>query len=66
MVLDVTRPIGNRVVSVAVLCRKCAIPEYHPLDPKEVYRVLVGAYLAHGGDGFDVITEYGFNHRLLI
>lgn len=63
MVIDVNRPIGERVLSVDVLCRKCAVPEYHPLDPKEIYRVIIGSYMAGGGDSFDVFPQYGFNHR---
>lgn len=63
VVIDTRRPIGSRIVSVEVLCRKCEIPEYHPLDPNEIYRVIVGSYMASGGDSFDVFPEYGFNHR---
>lgn len=63
VVFDTTRPSGNRVVSVDVLCRKCAVPEYESLDPKEVYRIVVGSFIASGRDGFDVFPKYGFNHR---
>lgn len=61
--MDVRRPIGNRVVSVDVMCRKCIVPEYQPLDPIAVYRILVGSYIGSGGDGFEVFPKYGFNQK---
>lgn len=63
VVIDLTRPIDSRVVSVKVLCRKCTTPEYLPLDPTKTYRVIVGGYLASGGDRFEVFPKYGFNHK---
>lgn len=60
---NVTRPVGNRVVSVDVLCNKCDVPKYERLDPKKMYRVIVNSFLANGGDGFVMFKQYGENYK---
>lgn len=63
LVLDVRQPAGQRVQSVEVLCRRCETPQYVPLNRTEVYNVVVGSYLATGGDGFEVVTRHGQNRQ---
>ena len=43
--LDLTKPLGSRVVSVTTA-------DGAPLDPKKTYKVAANAFLADGGDGY--------------
>lgn len=60
---NVTKPIGQRVLSVDVLCNKCDIPKYYPLDTKQMYRIIVNSFLANGGDGYVMFKKYGENYK---
>ena len=64
MVYDITKPDGERVKKLEVLCKKCRVPKYEPLNNTEVYKVAVPTYLAVGGDGYDVIKNNKINHHL--
>ncbi|ETN67025.1 5' nucleotidase [Anopheles darlingi] len=59
VVYNVTNPIGDRVVSLDVLCHECAIPRYEPVHPFRKYRVITNSFLAGGGDGFTMFERYG-------
>lgn len=50
---------GNRVESVRVLCRKCKVPVYEPLDVFKNYRLIMPEFLANGGDGFVDFPMFG-------
>ncbi|KAH8245444.1 hypothetical protein KR032_010464, partial [Drosophila birchii] len=50
---------GQRVISVRVRCTRCQVPKYTPINPEEVYRVVVMDYLARGMNGFSLISENG-------
>lgn len=63
LVLDVRKPPGERVISVEVLCRRCEMPQYLPVNRTEVYNVVVGSFMATAGDGFDVVREHGKNRQ---
>ncbi|XP_071831376.1 5'-nucleotidase-like [Apostichopus japonicus] len=60
---DVSRPAGNRVASVDVLCSYCPIPFYEPLDLENVYKIVVQSYLIEGGDGYTMIAENMISHK---
>jgi 5'-nucleotidase len=47
--VDVTQPVGSRIVSASV--------GGNPLDPVRRYRVAVPDFLARGGDGYDRLAE---------
>ncbi|XP_022098145.1 5'-nucleotidase-like [Acanthaster planci] len=51
---DVSRPIGDRVLSAHVRCANCDVPSYEPLDMERVYRVAMNSYMAGGGYGFSI------------
>ncbi|XP_052859943.1 apyrase-like [Anopheles cruzii] len=59
VVYNVTNPIGDRVLSLDVLCHDCAVPRYEPVEPFRKYRVITNSFLAGGGDGFTMFERYG-------
>ncbi|KAK2846099.1 hypothetical protein Q7C36_010953 [Tachysurus vachellii] len=59
---DLSKPSGERVKKVSVLCTECRVPHYEPLDTKKVYRVVMPSYLVDGGDGFSMIKEEKLKH----
>ncbi|XP_063227371.1 apyrase-like isoform X2 [Bacillus rossius redtenbacheri] len=62
--LDVSRPLGSRVVSVRVLCDACRVPEYLPLQMDKWYRLALSSFLYEGGDGFTMFLQHGRNHSM--
>lgn len=64
VVFNVTNPIGERVVSVHVLCNNCAVPKYEPIELDRDYRVICPSFLANGGDGFYVFEEKARNKKV--
>jgi hypothetical protein len=46
---DLTRPVGERVVSVKV--------GDEPLDPAKTYSLVTNDFLARGGDGYESMTK---------
>lgn len=63
LVVNVTQPIGQRVVSVQVLCRRCMTPRYKTLNAEQEYNVAVGSYLLDGGDGFVALRDYAEDRK---
>ncbi|KAK9956332.1 hypothetical protein ABG768_014074 [Culter alburnus] len=62
LVYDLSKPPGNRVKSVNVLCTECRVPRYEPLNPKKVYKVVLPSYLVDGGDGYSMIKDQKLKH----
>lgn len=63
VVYNLRNPIGNRLVSADVLCNKCDIPEYRPLQPDEIYKIIVPSFLADGGSGYTMFLENRISHK---
>lgn len=59
---DMTKPTGQRIKSVEILCNECLLPQYETLDPDKMYRLIVQSYLANG-NSFRVITENKQNQQ---
>ncbi|XP_031703047.1 snake venom 5'-nucleotidase-like [Anarrhichthys ocellatus] len=59
---DLSKPVNQRVASVSVLCTKCRVPKYEPLDPEKNYTVVMPSYMVGGGDGFTMIKEELLKH----
>ncbi|XP_021509531.1 5'-nucleotidase isoform X1 [Meriones unguiculatus] len=62
VVYDISRKPGNRVVQLEVLCTKCRVPIYEPLEMDKVYKVTLPSYLVSGGDGFQMIKDELLKH----
>ncbi|XP_007507929.2 5'-nucleotidase [Monodelphis domestica] len=62
VVYDLRKQPGQRVTSLDVLCTKCRVPTYVPLQTDEVYKIVLPSFLAEGGDGFQMIKEESLKH----
>ena len=54
VVYNLLKPAGNRVVSLKVLCHKCRIPSYSPLEMNKEYSILLDDWLIRGGGGYNM------------
>ncbi|XP_049891161.1 snake venom 5'-nucleotidase-like [Epinephelus moara] len=59
---DPSKPEGNRVMSLSILCVQCRVPRYKPVQPEMVYEVVMPSFIAQGGDGFSMIPDEKLNH----
>uniref|UniRef100_A0A8C9U117 5'-nucleotidase n=1 Tax=Scleropages formosus TaxID=113540 RepID=A0A8C9U117_SCLFO len=59
---DLSRSPGDRVKEIKILCTKCRVPQYEPLDPQKLYKLVIPSYLVDGGDGFSMIKEEKLKH----
>lgn len=57
MEYDLIRPNGKRVVKALARCGECRVPKYEPVNPKEMYYVIMQAFVAKGGDDFEVLKK---------
>nr|XP_046228876.1 snake venom 5'-nucleotidase-like [Scatophagus argus] len=60
---DVSKPPGSRVRSLLILCTKCRVPHYEPVENETVYTVVVPSFLAMGGDGYSMIKDEALKHN---
>lgn len=58
-----SKPPGNRVRNLHILCTKCRVPRYEPVEDAQVYTVVAPEYLVSGGDGYAVIGEEMIKHN---
>nr|XP_037874321.1 ecto-nucleotidase isoform X1 [Bombyx mori] len=56
VVYDLSKPNGHRVVKAKAICSNCG--QYKPVDIKDYYEyeILIGQFLADGGDGFSIFS----------
>lgn len=64
MAYNISQPVGSRVQSVKVCCKKCLQHKFIDLDPEIYYRVVTSNYLADGGDGYTAISQH-FRDRIM-
>ncbi|MGH0137365.1 UNVERIFIED_CONTAM: hypothetical protein FKN15_040234 [Acipenser sinensis] len=62
VVFDLSKAPGHRVKKLDVLCTKCRVPYYEPLDINKTYKVVIPSYVADGGDGFAMIKAEKLKH----
>lgn len=48
----------QRVVDFKVQCSKCSVPEYYEPQPFEEITFITNAFLAGGGDGYDMLPDH--------
>ncbi|XP_061098371.1 snake venom 5'-nucleotidase-like [Conger conger] len=60
--LDLSKPPGERVASLSLLCTQCRVPRYEPLDADKTYKLVLPSYLADGGDGYSMISDEKLKH----
>lgn len=58
-----SKPAGSRVRSIHILCTKCRVPQYEPVEDTSVYTVVVPQYLVSGGDGYTLIRDEMVKHN---
>lgn len=46
-----------------MLCTKCRVPQYEPIDLEKSYTVVMPSYLIDGGDGFTMIKKEMLKHN---
>ncbi|KAJ8919180.1 hypothetical protein NQ315_012167 [Exocentrus adspersus] len=57
VVMNLTRPQGERVQSVKVRCQACTVPIYEDLDLNKMYRIVVPSFIVSGGDGYTILSD---------
>ncbi|GAA6231676.1 5'-nucleotidase-like [Lates japonicus] len=60
---DLSKPSGHRVKSLNILCTKCRVPRYEPVQDEAVYKVVMPSYMVTGGDGFSMIKNETVKHN---
>ncbi|XP_075747620.1 snake venom 5'-nucleotidase isoform X3 [Rhipicephalus microplus] len=54
---NLRNPPKCRVVLLQVLCRRCKVPRYEPVNDTGVYRIVTTDYITKGGDGYPKATN---------
>ncbi|TKS75306.1 5'-nucleotidase [Collichthys lucidus] len=60
---DLSKPPGRRVKSLSILCTKCRVPQYEPVEDEAVYTVVLPSYIMAGGDGFSMLKNETLKHN---
>lgn len=60
---DMSKAPGHRVQSLSILCTKCRVPLYEPVQDDLVYKVVLPSYLVTGGDGFSMVRDEKLKHN---
>ncbi|TKS75323.1 5'-nucleotidase [Collichthys lucidus] len=60
---DLSKPPGRRVKSLSILCTKCRVPQYEPVEDEAVYTVVLPSYIMTGGDGFSMLKNETLKHN---
>uniref|UniRef100_A0A336MEE1 apyrase n=1 Tax=Culicoides sonorensis TaxID=179676 RepID=A0A336MEE1_CULSO len=62
VVIDMEKPIGERIIRVFTLNRENST--YEALDMSRYYRIVTQSYLANGGSGFSWFKDFGINRSV--
>lgn len=58
-----SKPPGSRLNRLDIICTKCRIPRYEPVQDLEVYTLVLPSYLVAGGDGYSMIAKEMLKHN---
>ncbi|XP_077998567.1 snake venom 5'-nucleotidase-like [Glandiceps talaboti] len=61
---DYDKPSGQRVVKLETKCIECRIPEFLPVDPVQVYKLVLPTYLANGGAGYTMFVDERVSYEI--
>lgn len=61
--VNATKPIGERVVSIHILCGACVPVQYEPIDLTKLYRVVTTDFVANGGNGYKLFQDHMQNYE---
>lgn len=63
MEFDTSKPPGSRLKRLDIVCTKCRIPQFEPVQDLQVYTVVLPSYLVAGGDGYSMIAKEMLKHN---
>lgn len=63
MDVNLTQPVGQRIMSIRVRCEECSPAEYKPIDLDRFYRIVAPDFLARGGNGYTIFSMHGQNYE---
>lgn len=55
---NLTKVVGERVISATIPCSFCSTPSYTELDPNQKYSVVITSYLYEGGDEYSMFKVF--------
>ncbi|KAM8953027.1 5'-nucleotidase [Pelodytes ibericus] len=53
---------GKRVIKLEVICTRCRVPRYVPVEMDLTYKIVLPSYIATGGDGFSMLLNETLKH----
>uniref|UniRef100_A0A8C5QNG9 5'-nucleotidase n=1 Tax=Leptobrachium leishanense TaxID=445787 RepID=A0A8C5QNG9_9ANUR len=62
VVYNTNKDPGKRVVKLEVICTRCRVPRYVPLEMDQTYKLVLPDFLATGGDGFSMLLNETLKH----
>ncbi|CAH2249305.1 5 -nucleotidase isoform X1 [Pelobates cultripes] len=62
VVYNIDKAPGQRVVKLEVICTRCRVPRYVPVEMDQTYKIVLPAFLATGGDGFSMLINETLKH----
>ncbi|XP_057660170.1 apyrase-like [Diorhabda carinulata] len=57
VVYDLSRIVGDRVISAKIRCQNCTIPIYEDLDENKDYPLVINSFIAEGGSGYQILID---------
>ncbi|XP_056643120.1 apyrase-like isoform X2 [Diorhabda sublineata] len=64
VVYDLSRIVGDRVISAKIRCQNCTIPIYEDLDENIDYPLVINSFIAEGGSGYQILIDHLKNRTI--
>lgn len=58
-----SKPPGSRVRRLDIVCTECRVPQYEPVQDREIYTLVMPSYMVAGGDGYSMIAKEMLKHN---